>query len=487
MASWADIPALPSAQPANGSETKILDTFGRLLQRECVQLDLFGDGSKTSADTFPSGSTKYTETFLKWVTLLKQEYTQRKKWERGISVSASLSSPYWLTPLAKQNEQGYETYISRMRNSSNPKNYLKSQPGSLNMQVAWQTPVVSRGDYQNQRDGSSMDKLAGQVKWRTPTADQPGITTDRLEGDLGGRLYDKETGRNVQYGLGQQVEMTPQVPAWPTPTAMDNQQNPEDLKARAARLKAKHTGRDGTKHSGNGCGPSLGTAVQMWPTPRASESDQGDTNRQKMINAGSSWLGQNRGATLTTAAKANWPTPRANKTTSENQESWELRQQEGKVRVPPLGLAVKWVTPNTMHSMIRGSTPVESQDRHTPDLINQVTVSARPTPHTTMTTGPGTGGRQGGMNIQTAVAGQHSPDSPSIPGKHPGQSARSTACRVLYESCGIPYGRILRRLWESKYSMKLTVTSTQQLNPAWVSQLMGTTLQRIFFVPLATP
>ena len=51
----------------------------------------------------------------------------------------------------------------------------------------------------------------------------------------------------------------------------------------------------------------------MWPTPRANENDQGDANRQKMLDAGSSWKGQHRGATLTTSVLAAqmWPTPQA--------------------------------------------------------------------------------------------------------------------------------------------------------------------------------
>jgi len=47
-----------------------------------------------------------------------------------------------------------------------------------------------------------------------------------------------------------------------------------------------------------------------WPTPRANENDQGTAD--KINEAGSSWKGQNRGATLTTQVKAeekNWATP----------------------------------------------------------------------------------------------------------------------------------------------------------------------------------
>lgn len=50
-----------------------------------------------------------------------------------------------------------------------------------------------------------------------------------------------------------------------------------------------------------------------WPTPRAQDNDQGETARQGVAEAGSSWRGQHRGATTTTAAMM-WPTPRTSDT-----------------------------------------------------------------------------------------------------------------------------------------------------------------------------
>jgi hypothetical protein len=39
---------------------------------------------------------------------------------------------------------------------------------------------------------------------------------------------------------------------------------------------------------------------------------------------------------------------------------------------------------------------------------------------------------------------------------------------------------------QDKESINTHGKNRAQLNPAWVAQLMGTTLERIFFVPLAT-
>lgn len=52
------------------------------------------------------------------------------------------------------------------------------------------------------------------LQWRTPSAQESGISVDRLDGEIGKRMYDKETGRNAQYGLSQQVN-------WPTPKTTD--------------------------------------------------------------------------------------------------------------------------------------------------------------------------------------------------------------------------------------------------------------------------
>ena len=94
---------------------------------------------------------------------------------------------------------------------------------------------------------------------------------------------------------------------WPTPAANENE--PKDLERLEKRRKecAERTG------NGNGFGLTLGQAVPMaltgWPTPRASENVQ--TNIDEIASRGSSWLGQNRGATVATIAQllAGWPTP----------------------------------------------------------------------------------------------------------------------------------------------------------------------------------
>ncbi len=89
---------------------------------------------------------------------------------------------------------------------------------------------------------------------------------------------------------------------WGTPTKDEAGGTPEQFLARKAALEGA-------------CGVSL-TALNLqaqlasWPTPRTSENVQ--TNLDEIAATGSSWLGQNRGATVSTMAQlASWPTAAA--------------------------------------------------------------------------------------------------------------------------------------------------------------------------------
>ena len=76
----------------------------------------------------------------------------------------------------------------------------------------------------NQLAPSMMKHPSCAAMWRTPAAQEPGISIDRLETRTGEpvgsmcRHYDKETGRMAQIGLSQQVAAR----MWPTPFATDH-------------------------------------------------------------------------------------------------------------------------------------------------------------------------------------------------------------------------------------------------------------------------
>ena len=88
-----------------------------------------------------------------------------------------------------------------------------------------------------------------------------------------------------------------------------------------------------------------------WPTPRASDQDQG--NHEAIAEAGSSWLGQNRGATVATIAQlAGWPSPSARDwkdspgmATSGINPDGSLRQRLD--QLPRVAALAGWRTPTT--------------------------------------------------------------------------------------------------------------------------------------------
>jgi hypothetical protein len=127
-------------------------------------------------------------------------------------------------------------------------------------------------------------------------------------------------------------------------------------------------------------------AFAQWPTPRANENDQGEKGQQACRD-GSSWLGQNRGATLTTAAKAQWPTP----------------------DVPNGG---RTLSPDVSPT---GRAPDGSKKQV--GLQNAVKLWA--TPHSNCSTGAGAQGRDGGENIQTQAANWGTPRTSDYKGSGP--------------------------------------------------------------------
>ena len=80
--------------------------------------------------------------------------------------------------------------------------------GRTESNLNWMTPDCSHRRSKNSKQKGLSNQVA--IDWRTPSAQESGVSVDRLEGELGKRMYDKETSRNAQYGLQQQVN-------WPTP------------------------------------------------------------------------------------------------------------------------------------------------------------------------------------------------------------------------------------------------------------------------------
>jgi len=93
----------------------------------------------------------------------------------------------------------------------------------------------------------------------------------------------------------------------------------------------------------------LSEMIGNWPTPdagiRGSRSEGAmSADKQSVISKNGQRM---RGTDLSTAAHM-FPTPRAGKTTDEDEESWLARHADGKVATPPLALAARMLpTPSS--------------------------------------------------------------------------------------------------------------------------------------------
>jgi hypothetical protein len=90
--------------------------------------------------------------------------------------------------------------------------------------ATWKASVIEqRGAYSARLKSVHRTSGSESTLWRTPSAQESGITIGRLQTkdgqppSLGERMYDKVTGRNAQYGLSQQVAVVQRYSV-PTPT-----------------------------------------------------------------------------------------------------------------------------------------------------------------------------------------------------------------------------------------------------------------------------
>ena len=172
----------------------------------------------------------------------------------------------------------------------------------------WKDWVTSQRQEFSQRVKSAhliRESESSSSVWRTPQSQEPGISTERLKGQLdGSRAYDKETGRLAQYGLTQQVQKN-----WATPNTMDHmdQRSPEALQRQF------ETTRKGRTQPAN-----LREQVhpKNWPTARTSDAEGGrietelteDGFRSKRHRSDQYFGAKLRDAVETHEEKA-WPTP----------------------------------------------------------------------------------------------------------------------------------------------------------------------------------
>lgn len=168
-----------------------------------------------------------------------------------------------------------------------------------------------------------------------------------------GVAYQRDQGTK---GL-ERLSLTGLAQAWHTPRAMDGRAKGaaggkmESIGTQVARWEsptwiAPHgmTGTDKTGKAGAG-GEFAEQAtkwMEHWPTPRTPSG--GPESAERKVELGRKNSG---GGDLQSAAEM-WSTPRSEKTTSENPETWQARADAGHVSTPPLPMqAEMWRTPDT--------------------------------------------------------------------------------------------------------------------------------------------
>ena len=183
---------------------------------------------------------------------------------------------------------------------------------------------------------------ASPVWWNTPN------TMDSLSAKSQPALdHEHETarpGRSNPNNLRDQVSVSEGKTMWPSPRAVDT----GGMSLEGAEERMKNRKAQGKTTGGFN---DLKKAVGMFPTPVA------DGDRQTNYQQGGTSLG---------FAARMFPTPRAGKTTDEDEESWLARHAEGKVATPPLALAARMLpTPSSggdsggPHGIRGGSWPKE--------------------------------------------------------------------------------------------------------------------------------
>ena len=161
-----------------------------------------------------------------------------------VSLSVQPGSEEAETMTAISGRRCFESYMSLHRGGS----WLKTFLASLLSNPAWRSrQCLLTWKLKDTKHGRVLCQLRASAPrtsdteyslWRSPSAQEPGVSVDRLEGKIGHRFYDKKTGRLAQVGLTQQVKL------WATPQA-------SDWKNKTADTWTKNLSND----------------VRMWPTP----------------------------------------------------------------------------------------------------------------------------------------------------------------------------------------------------------------------------
>ena len=239
---------------------------------------------------------------------------------RAWLISLRAAGPVSPTPSPGRNSepkiQGKDGPISAKPFASfNPDGYLEKMSGGcsqLTMDGTFEeycetfptSGTMRHGKLYPRPMSAHLTAATGSGLWRTPAAQEPGISVDRLRpidgGVLGGnnRHFDKHTGRMAQFGLTQQVELKKRL--WATPrSGKTSSEKPETWQKRKDKgdvstppLAMQVAMRERTAATGSGLWPTPKTPTGGWQVKRTTPGG----GIRKLEDKVSAILGYNTGS-----------------------------------------------------------------------------------------------------------------------------------------------------------------------------------------------
>ena len=313
---------------------------------------------KMSPESLDSTGTPFDPNYERWVTGLRRDSSRRQRQAHLIRESGYSS---WPTPNAGPQNDSDTTWPQRREE-------LKEKWGN---------------------NGFGLTLGMAVTNWRTPASQESGISPERLEGELGSRMYDKETGRLAQYGLPQQVQywMTPNQRDWKgAPGAGLTERGGHQSSLPRTTTNWPTPDSNTSNYSGEGYGPNLREKATNWPTPRVSAANRpseaelmAGNPKRRLETEATNWptpraiYGEHPGmqdeSHLTGRAITNWPTPEAR-----DWKGFAPKSQPRGTQDPKLYLSIPQAPTTTKDG--HGSSP-DGPDSHQPTAEKATTCSPK--------------------------------------------------------------------------------------------------------------
>ena len=245
--------------------------------------------------------------------------------------------------------------------------------------TTWKAQVTAqRGEYSQRLKSAHRIRESGSILWRTPSAQESGITIDRLQTkdgqppSLGERMYDKVTGRNAQYGLSQQVAV---VQTWATPNTMDHlpQRSEEALVRQATTQRKGRTRPSNLREQVNPTAVAIYQEPQTWATPRTTDAQgAGRPLNEKGQRITLSDPTKIYGGNLSDQVR-HWPTVRVSSANGASQK--ELQAGNPKRRLETEVLLNPWPTPSAHEARLGYQDRSDTTKKGTQESLLTVVVN----------------------------------------------------------------------------------------------------------------